>query len=427
MSAPAEIVTFGCRVNLCESAVIRHYTDGVYTKSERRIIVVNTCAVTNEAERQARQTIRRLKRQDPDACIIVTGCAAQLQPDMFSSMPEVHKVLSNPEKLRAESWLKTQIQKSSNRLQNRSDPFQGDYTTFPLFHGFHNRTRAFLLVQQGCNHHCTFCIIPLTRGTSQSVAPEHIVAQASTLVSLGYKEIVLTGINLTSYGLDISYSKNRGTYSLGKLVRRLLSEVPNLERLRLSSLNPREIDELLLEIFGTDRRLMPHIHLSIQAGDDIILKRMRRHYSSSDIVKLVERLRTLRPETTLGADLIAGFPTETEAMFNNTLQLVQTCGLTHLHVFPFSPRPAAPAARMPLLTTAVIRTRASRLREEAAGILTHFLASRVGTTAQVLIESSGYGLSEDYLPVRLPVTATIGSVVQVRLIAATSTDLLGHI
>ncbi|KAF0114006.1 MAG: 2-methylthioadenine synthetase [Rhodospirillaceae bacterium] len=423
---PPSVVTFGCRTNTFESEVMRQHA--VAAGLSDSTVIINTCAVTGEAERQARQTIRRLKRERPGVRILVTGCAAQLNPERFAAMPEVERVLGNAEKLKSESWRRGDLPSHSTDPAPE-DPATIPLLTGPLLTGFAERTRAFLPVQQGCDHRCTFCIIPLARGKSRSLAPAHVVAQARALTAAGYRELVLTGIDLTAYGLDLAPEEQPGQYDaqLGGLVERVLAEVPGLERLRLSSLDPVEIDAGLLAVFGADRRVMPHIHLSVQAGDDLILKRMKRRHTRADVVRLAERLRALRPEMTLGADLIAGFPTENEALFANTLRLVEECGLTHVHVFPFSARPDTPAARMPAVPGAVVRERAALLRTAAAGVRTRFLETRIGTGADVLVERSGFGHSEDYLPVQMPSAAVPGFVTRVRLVAADATGLYGDI
>ncbi len=407
-----------------ESELMRQYATAA-SLSEATIIV-NTCAVTNEAERQARQAIRRLKRAQPEVRIIVTGCAAHLQPERFTAMPEVDMVLDNTEKLLAANWMGDKI-RSDQREKQKKDLYNC-CSAEPLLAAFTERTRAFLPVQQGCNHHCTFCTIPFARGPSRSRPPTQVVAQASALAAAGYREFVLTGIDLTAYGLDLSVEDQQTRpYGVGRLVERLLREVPGLERLRLSSLDPAEIEEELLTIFLADRRLMPHMHLSIQAGDDMILKRMGRRHGRADVIHVARRLRTVRPDVTLGADLIVGFPTETEEMFAHTLHLVEECGLTHLHIFPFSARPGTAAARMPAVASAVVRERAARLRAVAAESLACFLACRVGSVANVLLEKPHFGYSEDYLPVRLSFAGRPGKIVRVRITTANKTSLYGEI
>ncbi|MBB4286978.1 tRNA (N(6)-L-threonylcarbamoyladenosine(37)-C(2))-methylthiotransferase MtaB [Roseospira goensis] len=418
MSAPGsrtgpQVVTFGCRLNGYESEVMR---DHARTAGLDDAIIVNTCAVTKEAERQARQAIRRLRRDNPGARLIVTGCAAQLDPARFAAMPEVDRVLGNTEKLEAESF------REDTAPLLVTDIMQARETAGHLLTGFETRTRAFVQVQQGCDHRCTFCIIPYARGPNRSVPLGRLVEQVRTLVAGGTREVVLTGVDITSYGADLP-----GRPSLGEAVRRLLALVPDLPRLRLSSLDPVGVDADLLRLVAEDPRLLPHLHLSVQAGDDLILKRMKRRHLRHHVVDLAARLRDLRPGLALGADLIAGFPTETDAQADNTLALVDEADLSHLHVFPYSPRPGTPAARMPPVPGDVARARAAALRAAGARRLAARLAARVGGRADVLVETPGFGHTEDYLPVDLPATmaAPPGSVVRVRLTGAGPERLTG--
>jgi threonylcarbamoyladenosine tRNA methylthiotransferase MtaB len=402
-----EIVTFGCRLNAYESEAMRRLAAEAGLADA---IIVNTCAVTAEAERQARQAVRRLRREHPSARLIVTGCAAQIDPARWAAMPEVSQVLGNAEKLRRESW----------GLPDRivvGDVMAVRETASHLVEGFEGRARAFVQVQQGCDHRCTFCVIPYGRGNSRSVPAGAVVEEARRLAANGYPELVLTGVDLTAWGGDLP-----GKPTLGQLVRRLLALVPELKRLRLSSLDPVEIDETLWRLLAEEERLMPHLHLSIQAGDDLILKRMKRRHSRADALASCRRARELRPGIALGADLIAGFPTESEAMFQRTLDLVGEAGLDYLHVFPYSARPGTPAARMPQLDGGVIRERAARLRAEGEAALVRSLASRVGSTAEVLVEKDGFGRSEHWAPVRLP--GRPGEIRQVRIAASDGKALL---
>ncbi len=369
----AEIVTFGCRLNSYESEVMRNH---VRNAGLDDVVIVNTCAVTSEAERQARQTIRKLRRERPDARIVVTGCAAQIDPQRFAAMPEVDQVIGNQEKLQPESWGLAPAEKV---LVN--DIMSVKETAGHLIGGFEDRARAFVQVQQGCDHRCTFCIIPFGRGPSRSVPIGGIVEQVQALVKAGYNEVVLSGVDITSFGPDLP-----GAPSLGQMVRRLLACVPDLPRLRLSSLDCIEMDEDLWRLIESEPRLMPHLHLSLQAGDDMILKRMKRRHGRADAVAFCERVRSLRPDVVFGADFIAGFPTETDDMFENTVRMVEECGLTWLHVFPYSPRPGTPAARMPQVDGAVRKERAARLRAVGAEAAARTLASLVGRTASVLVE-----------------------------------------
>ena len=403
-SAPAavEILTFGCRLNAYDSEVMRGHAVAAGIADA---IIVNTCAVTAEAERQARQAIRRARRERPDAAIIVTGCAAQIDPAGFAAMPEVTRVLGNAEKLRPESWggLPTERILVNDIMSVRE-------TAGHLTAGFDGMARAYIQVQNGCDHRCTFCIIPYGRGPARSVPIGAIAAETRQLVERGFREIVLTGVDLTSYGPDLP-----GQPTLGQMIRRLLAAVPELERLRLSSLDPVEIDDDLWRLIAEEPRLMPHLHLSIQAGDDMILKRMKRRHLRDDAIAVCERARSLRPGIVFGADLIAGFPTETDAMFRNSLALVDDCGLTFLHVFPYSARKGTPAARMPQLQVADRKARAAELRAAGERRLATFLAGQVGAEVSLLMEKPGEGRSEHYAAARLETDAAIGSVVRARV------------
>jgi threonylcarbamoyladenosine tRNA methylthiotransferase MtaB len=379
-------------------------------------VIVNTCAVTAEAERQARQAIRRARRQRPGARIIVTGCAAQIAPERYAAMPEVDRVIGNREKLDAASFGAAE---SARVAVN--DIMELRETAEHLIGGFDGRARAFVQVQQGCDHRCTFCIIPFGRGPSRSVPLGPIVAQVRALLESGYREIVLTGVDITSWGADLP-----GRPTLGQLVRRLLAAVPDLPRLRLTSLDPAEIDEPLWQALAEEERLMPHLHLSLQAGDDLVLKRMKRRHGRADAIAFCERARSLRPDVAFGADIIAGFPTETEAMFANTLALVEACDLTFLHVFPYSERPGTPAARMPAVPVAERRARAARLRQAGDAALARFLERRVGRTLAVLVEKDGLGRSEHYAPVTFTGPAPAGSIVALRARASTGKALVGE-
>ncbi len=409
--ATPEILTFGCRLNAFESEVIRGHAQ---TAGLENVVIVNTCAVTSEAERQARQAIRRVRRERPDARIIVTGCAAQIDPGRFAAMKEVDCVLGNDEKLKLDSYRMTAPRVAVGDIMALKE------TAGHLIDGFENRARAFIEVQQGCNHRCTFCIIPFGRGNSRSAPMGEVVRQARALVASGFREIVLTGVDLTGFGADLP-----GQPSLGQLCRRLLALVPELERLRLSSLDPVEIDDELWRLVAEEPRLLPHLHLSIQAGDDLILKRMKRRHSRTQALATCMRARALRPQIALGADLIAGFPTEDEAMFAGTLDFVDEAQLDYLHVFPFSPRPGTPAARMPQVPRTVVRERAARLRAAGTASLARALAARVGSRAQILIEQPGFGRSEHYAPVRFESDGVVGAVVPVMLTSALHDTLVG--
>jgi threonylcarbamoyladenosine tRNA methylthiotransferase MtaB len=407
-----DIVTFGCRLNVYESAIIRAEATAAGLSDA---VIVNTCAVTAEAERQARQTIRRLRRERPGARIIVTGCAAQIDPARFAAMPEIDQVIGNIEKLSAASYAPA----AASRVAV-ADIMAVRETASHLVEGFDLHSRAFLQVQQGCDHRCTFCVIPYGRGNSRSLPLGAIVEQARSIVAQGYREIVLSGVDITAFGGDLP-----GRPNLGQLVRRLLALVPDLPRLRLSSLDPVEIDDELWRLIAEEARLMPHLHLSLQSGDDLVLKRMKRRHSREDALAACRRARALRPGIALGADLIAGFPTESDAMFANTLDLVEECGLTHLHVFPYSARAGTPASRMPQLPGPVIRARASRLREAGAALRRHWLASQVGDEVRVLVERGGSGHSEHFATVRLPPGETVGSIITARVTGVDENELIG--
>jgi threonylcarbamoyladenosine tRNA methylthiotransferase MtaB len=403
-SEPA-LITFGCRLNAYESEVMRAIArDAGLTDT----IIVNTCAVTAEAERQARKAIRKARRERPTARIIVTGCAAQIDPAKFAAMAEIDQVLGNEEKLKPESFMAT----GGPRVRVNDIMSIGE-TAGHLIEGFEGRARAFVQVQQGCDHRCTFCIIPFGRGNSRSVPMGEVVAQTRKLVQRGYREIVLSGVDITAYGADLP-----GQPTLGQMARRLLAAVPELPRLRLSSLDPAEIDDDLLELIATEQRLMPHLHLSLQSGDDMILKRMKRRHSRAQAIAFCRAVRALRPGIVFGADLIAGFPTETEAMFENTHDLIAALGLTYLHVFPFSPRPGTPAAAMPQVPLHIRKRRAQRLRMSGEDALDRFLMSRIGATADVLVESPGTGRSEHYAPVSLSRAIAPGSIVKAMITGA---------
>ncbi|MEW6437055.1 MAG: tRNA (N(6)-L-threonylcarbamoyladenosine(37)-C(2))-methylthiotransferase MtaB [Pseudomonadota bacterium] len=385
--AKVEVVNFGCRLNLVEGEAMRRAAEAA---GRDNLVIVNTCAVTAEAARQARQAIRRLKRQSPECEIIVTGCAVQTAPERFAAMPEVAKLLGNAEKLSADAFAPDE----SKRV-NVGDIFALSAPP-PALGGVEDHTRAFLAIQTGCDHRCTFCIIPYGRGPSRSTPAEAIIAAAQNCVEQGFQEIVLTGVDLTAYGRDID-----GEPGLGRLVKAILKTAPGLVRLRLSSIDCIEADDALLQAIATEPRLMPHLHLSLQAGSDMILKRMKRRHSRADAVSFCADIRKARPEIVFGADLIAGFPTETEEMFAETLALVEDCGLTHLHVFPFSPRPGTPAALMPQLSPDVIATRAKHLRRTGEAALTRHLDAQIGRRLTVLTERGGIARTEDFSKVRV--------------------------
>ncbi len=406
-----EVVTFGCRLNAAESEVIRREAERAGFDDT---VVVNTCAVTAEAVSQARQAIRALRRSRPLAKIVVTGCAAQTEPQTFVAMTEVDQVLGNSEKLMAAGWARA---RTAFALDHAPKAIVNDImavrdSAAHLVEAFSGRTRAFVQVQNGCDHRCTFCIIPYGRGNSRSVPMGAVVDDVRRLVARNYCEIVLTGVDITSYGADLP-----GAPKLGALVKQILKHVPDLKRLRLSSIDSVEADRDLLDAFASDARLMPHLHLSLQAGDDLILKRMKRRHLRADAIAFCNTVRRLRPDTVFGADLIAGFPTETEDMFARSLDLIEECGLTQLHVFPFSPRPGTPAARMPRLPHAVVKARARRLRERGALALTQYLDSEVGTTRRVLTEAGGSGRTEHFTPVKLATAIEAGMILDLKITA----------
>jgi threonylcarbamoyladenosine tRNA methylthiotransferase MtaB len=397
-----EVVTFGCRLNAFESELIRREANAAGLDD---VVVVNSCAVTNEAVAQARQSIRRLKRERPGARIVVTGCAAQTDPAMFAGMSEVDRVLGNDEKIHATAWRATRAAfdaapdfgVSAEQKIAVADIMAVREMAPHLVEGFHaGLPRVFVQVQNGCDHRCTFCIIPYGRGNSRSVPLGAVVDQVRALTARGHAEIVLTGVDMTSYGADLP-----GTPKLGTLTRQILRHVPELKRLRISSIDSIEADAELLDVIGSDARLMPHLHLSLQSGDDIILKRMKRRHSRQQAIDFCAQLRRLRPDIAIGADIIVGFPTETDAMFARSQDLVAECGLAFLHVFPYSPRPGTPAARMPQVNGVVIKERAKRLRAAGESALRQRMASEIGKTRAVLIESATQGRTEHFLPVAI--------------------------
>ncbi|HSZ74087.1 MAG TPA: tRNA (N(6)-L-threonylcarbamoyladenosine(37)-C(2))-methylthiotransferase MtaB [Rhizomicrobium sp.] len=403
-----EIVTFGCRLNAYESEAIRARAGEAGLEDA---IVFNTCAVTAEAVRQSRQAIRKARREHPDARIIVTGCAAQIRPETYAGMAEVDLVLGNQEKLAAQSYAPDTERVRVNDIMSVRE------TAAQFVDSFEGRARAFLQIQNGCDHRCTFCIIPFGRGASRSVPMGSVVEEARRLTEAGFPEIVLTGVDLTAYGADLP-----GKPSLGQLVRKVLKLVPELKRLRLSSIDSIEADNALMRAIAEEVRLMPHFHLSVQSGDDMILKRMKRRHARADTIAFCNDVRRLRPEAAFGADFIAGFPTETDAMFENTLALVDDAGLSSLHVFPFSAREGTPAARMPQLPKKLVKERAARLREKGAAALASRFASLIGSEQSVLIEKTGMGRTECFAPVQLAGEA--GTFARARIMGATPTALL---
>jgi threonylcarbamoyladenosine tRNA methylthiotransferase MtaB len=386
-----EIITFGCRLNAYESEVMREHAGAAGLGPT---VIVNTCAVTQESVRQARQAIRRARRDNPQARIVVTGCAAQIEPARFADMAEVDHVIGNGEKTDRATFLAFGSGDSERVKVN--DIMSVTETAGHLIDGFGAQARAYVQVQNGCDHRCTFCIIPYGRGPSRSVPAGEVVAQVRKLVANGYAEIVLTGVDITAYGADLP-----GELTLGKLVTKILALVPELKRLRLSSIDSIEADPALLKAIAEEERLMPHLHLSLQAGDDLTLKRMKRRHSRAHAVEFCAEVRKLRPDIVFGADLIAGFPTESDAMFENSLSLIDECGLTFLHVFPFSARPGTPAARMRQVNGAVVAARAASLREKGVAALQRHLVNAKGRHIQVLMEREGRGRAGDFTPVRI--------------------------
>ncbi|MEM8789770.1 MAG: tRNA (N(6)-L-threonylcarbamoyladenosine(37)-C(2))-methylthiotransferase MtaB [Pseudomonadota bacterium] len=417
MTAPV-FETFGCRLNAYETEAMRSLAE---QSGAGGLVVVNTCAVTAEAVRQSRQRIRKLRRENPQARLIVTGCAAQVEPQTYADMPEVDQVIGNLEKMRPGTWdalAAPDLIGTTERIKV-DDILSAKETAGHLIDGFGTRSRAYVQVQNGCDHRCTFCIIPYGRGNARSVPAGVVVEQIRRLVARGYCEVVLTGVDLTSWGADLP-----GQPPLGDLVQRILRLVPDLPRLRLSSIDSVEADPALVDAIAGDERVMPHLHLSLQAGDDMILKRMKRRHLRDDALRFCAEMRARRPDIVFGADLIAGFPTETEAMFANTLRLVEDCGLTWLHVFPFSPRRGTPAARMPAVNGAAIKARAARLRAAGVARVAAHLAARQGADIQVLMEKDGIGRAPDFTPVRLD--APDGALLAARIVGEDGTRLIAE-
>lgn len=408
-----QLVTFGCRLNTYESEVMRTHAANAGMEDA---IIFNTCAVTKEAERQARQAIRKARRENPDAKIIVTGCAPQIDPQGYAQMPEIDQIIGNDLKLKPETW---GVRHNDRVLVN--DIMAVKETASHLIEGFEDRSRAFLQVQNGCDHRCTFCIIPYGRGPSRSVPIGVIAEQVRALVEQGYNEVVFTGVDVTSYGPDLP-----GSPTFGQMIRRVLALVPELPRLRLSSLDPVEIDEDLWRLIAEEPRLMPHLHLSLQSGDDMILKRMKRRHLRQDAIDMCEKARQYRPEMEFGADIITGFPTETDEMFENTLKCVEECDLTYLHVFPYSEREGTPAARIPNQVPVNIRKdRAKSLRDLGDKQLQKLLKRHMNKTVDIIVEKGQFGRSESFVPVCFEGQAEQGAVATVKLSAIEGDKLLG--
>ena len=414
MSAPV-FSNHGCRLNAYETKAMEELAEQA---GLRDAVVINTCAVTAEAVRKARQDIRKLRRTHPEAKLIVTGCAAQTEPDTFAAMDEVDAVIGNTEKMQSSTWASLSGDFGTEPVQV-DDIMSVTETAGHLIDGFGTRSRAYVQVQNGCDHRCTFCIIPFGRGNSRSVPAGVVVDQIKRLVDRGFNEVVLTGVDLTSWGADLPSAPR-----LGDLVLRILKLVPDLPRLRISSIDSIEVDEALMQAIATEERLMPHLHLSLQHGDDLILKRMKRRHLRDDAIKFAQEARKLRPDMTFGADIIAGFPTETEAHFENALALVSECDLTWLHVFPYSPRPGTPAARMPQVNGTLIKERAARLRAAGQAQVTEHLSKQIGKTHRVLMESTTMGRTEQFCEVAFGSPQAEGAIVDATITSHTDTQLV---
>ena len=415
MSAP-KFTTLGCRLNAYETEAMKELSQSAGLQNA---VIVNTCAVTAEAVRKARQEIRKLRRENPEARLIVTGCAAQTEPETFTAMGEVDAVIGNTEKMRADTWqgLAADFIGETEAVQV-DDIMSVTETAGHLIDGFGTRSRAYVQVQNGCDHRCTFCIIPYGRGNSRSVPAGVVVEQIKRLVGKGYNEVVLTGVDLTSWGADLPAEPK-----LGDLVMRILKLVPDLPRLRISSIDSIEVDENLMQAIATEPRLMPHLHLSLQAGDDMILKRMKRRHLRDDAIAFCEEAKRLRPDMTYGADIIAGFPTETDAMFGNSLKLVEECDLTWLHVFPYSPRNGTPAAKMPAVNGKVIKARAAQLRNAGDAKVRAHLSKQIGMTHHILMENPTMGRTEQFTEVTFETDQIEGQIVTAPILGQTSTQL----
>ena len=410
------VITLGCRLNTYESEVMRRHAQEA---GLGEVVIINTCAVTSEAVRGARQAIRRAARENPGAPILVTGCAAQTDPEAFAAMPEVTRVIGNHDKMKAETWKPASLLGGEEKIRV-NDIMSVRETAVHLIDSMDGRARAYVQVQNGCDHRCTFCIIPYGRGNSRSVPAGEVVAQARALAASGHHEVVLTGVDLTSWGADLP-----GTPQLGNLVQRILKLVPELPVLRISSIDAIEMDEALLEVMA-EPRLAPYLHLSLQHGDNLILKRMKRRHSREEAVALTQRLRDLRPDIALGADIIAGFPTETEAHFENSLRLIDECGLSFLHAFPYSPRPGTPAAKMPQLAKPLIKERAARLRAAGEAALIRHFDRHLGQVREALIERAAAARLSDFTQVQLERQAGEGGrIVPVRITGHDGKQLLG--
>lgn len=408
-----EVVTFGCRLNTYESEIIKN---NLALSNMNNVVVFNTCAVTKEAERQAKQAIRKSKRENPELKIIVTGCAAQNNPKIFSDMEEVDKVIGNEEKLHPQNYHFGEDRVLVNDIMSVTE------TAEHLISHFDGKSRAFIQVQNGCNHRCTFCIIPYGRGNSRSVPIGAITEQVKKLVKSGFNEIVLTGVDVTSYGPDLP-----GNPTFAQMIRRLLAAVPELPRLRLSSIDVAEIDDELFDLLAFEKRMMPHLHISLQAGDNMILKRMKRRHNREQVIDFCNKMRLARPEMAFGADIIAGFPTETDAMFENTKNLIAEAGLQYLHVFPYSAREGTPAARMPQVNKSIRQARARILREEGEKELQKFFNNNINCITNVLIEQDSVGHTENFIPVKIKDNLTPGQLVKVKLISIDNNQMIAEL
>ncbi|WP_371218375.1 tRNA (N(6)-L-threonylcarbamoyladenosine(37)-C(2))-methylthiotransferase MtaB [Orientia tsutsugamushi] len=408
-----KVITFGCRLNAYESEIIKQ---NLKIANLDNVIVFNTCTVTQEAERQAKQAIRKAKRENPNIKIIVTGCAAQNNPDLFNQMPQVNKILGNEEKLYPEFY-----QFDENKIQV-NDIMSIQETATHMISNFDGKTRAFIQVQNGCNHRCTFCIIPYVRGNSRSVPIGVITQQIKLLINQGYKEIVFTGVDLTSYGADLP-----GSPTLAQMIKRVLMLVPALPRLRLSSIDIAEIDQELFKLMTDEPRLMPHFHISLQAGDNMILKRMKRRHTREQIIEFCNKMRKILPDASFGADMIAGFPTETEIMFNNSLNLISETGIQYLHVFPYSERENTPASKMPQVQKHIRKKRAQLLRNEGKKQLQLFFQQQIGKIVKVLVEKEQFGHSENFIPTYIATRQTIGEIVNVKLTSINNDHMIGTV
>ncbi|MEP1230768.1 MAG: tRNA (N(6)-L-threonylcarbamoyladenosine(37)-C(2))-methylthiotransferase MtaB [Litorimonas sp.] len=424
MSQAPKIITLGCRLNAYESGVMEgHARDAGLDNA----VIINTCAVTNDAVAESRRQIRKARREAPDAMVIVTGCAAQIDPQAFANMPEVDRVIGNDEKMQPASFEPNALMASEPvrvndimSVKHTAPQFIGSENQ--TFRKSQNRTRAFLQVQNGCDHRCTFCIIPYGRGNSRSVPAGEVINSIKSLCAQGYKEVVLTGVDLSSWGGDLP-----GTPPLGDLVRRILKLVPELPRIRLSSIDPAEVDDVLFKLLTTEPRMMPYLHLSLQSGDSLILKRMKRRHSREDVINLCQRLKAARPSITFGADIIAGFPTEDDAMFENSHSIISDINIPWLHVFPYSAREGTPAAKIPPVDGNLVKARAKKLRYETARIKREHLKSRIGDTDTALFEDTGLGRLPDFSLIRVDNPPKSGSLVQVKILDSNDDELIGQV